>query len=137
MEPIRSMCSGYATTACPASSIWSCQCRHISSFRRAVDRAGLAYVPESRQLVVEYELPPLDVVTTVREYRCVKIRDEITASARPAKDIRERCASVVSQVSLRTLHEVFEADRSKVIDTVAFNGIVDTTDPGTGKPVQP
>jgi restriction system protein len=97
----------------------------------------LAYVPESRQLVVEYELPPLDVVPTVREYRYVKTRDEITASARPAKDIRERYASVVSQVSLRTLHEVFEADRSKVIDTVVFNGIVDTLDPGTGKPVQP
>jgi restriction system protein len=97
----------------------------------------LAFVPESRQLVVEYDLPPFGVVPTVREYRYVKARDEITASARPAKETRERYASVVSQVSLRTLHELFESDRLTTMDTIVFNGVVDTIDPATGKPVRP
>jgi len=97
----------------------------------------LAYVPESRQLVAEYELPTLDVVPTVREHRYVKTRDEITSTARPAKDIRERYTSVVTQVTLRTVHELFEADRTGVVDTVVFNGVVDTSDPRTGQAVRP
>jgi restriction system protein len=92
----------------------------------------LAYVPESRQLVVEYHLPTLDVIPSVREYRYVKSRDEV-----PVKEIRERCAGVVTQVTLRTVHELFEADRARLAETLVFNGIVDTTDPRTGQPAQP
>ena len=40
-------------------------------------------------------------------------------------------------MTLRTLHEVFEADRSGLVETVVFNGLVKTTDPGTGKPISP
>ncbi|GAA2709482.1 restriction endonuclease [Micromonospora olivasterospora] len=97
----------------------------------------LAYVPESRQLVVEYHLPTLDVIPAVREFRYVKSRDEITTTARPAKEIKDRYANLVAQVTLRTVHELFEADRSGLVDTVTFNGIVDTTDPRTGASVQP
>lgn len=97
----------------------------------------LAYVPESRQLVVEYQLPTLEVIPAVREYRYVKSRDEITTSARPAKEVKDRYASVVTQVTLRTVHELFEADRSSLLDTIVFNGVVDTTDPRTGASVQP
>ncbi|MEV6924046.1 restriction endonuclease [Dactylosporangium sp. NPDC051485] len=97
----------------------------------------LAYVPESRQLVVEYELPPLEVVPAVKEYKYVKTRHEVTSSARPAKEIKERYASVVTQVTLRTLHELFEADRTALAETVTFNGVVDTTDPRTGQSIRP
>lgn len=100
-------------------------------------RYRLAYVPESRQLVVEYHLPTLDVIPAVREYRYVKVRDEISTVARPAKEVRERYASTVSKVTLRTIHELFESDRARLVDTIVFNGVVDTTDPRTGTAVQP
>jgi restriction system protein len=44
----------------------------------------VAYVPESRQLVIEMDLPTFDVVPDVAEYRYVKAKDEITSKARPA-----------------------------------------------------
>ena len=97
----------------------------------------LAYVPESRQFVVEYELPGLDVIPTVKEYRYVKTRDEVTSTARPAKEIRDRYVSVVTQVTLRTVHELFEADRTRLVDTVVFNGMVNTVDPATGQAQRP
>ncbi|MCF7550701.1 restriction endonuclease [Pseudonocardia sp. WMMC193] len=97
----------------------------------------IAYVPESAQLVVEYGLPTIDVVPTAKEYRYVRARDEITTTNRPVKDVRTQYASVVAQVSLRTVHEVFEADRDSLIETVVFNGVVSTTDPATGQPVTP
>ncbi|MFF5177653.1 restriction endonuclease [Micromonospora sp. NPDC000316] len=97
----------------------------------------IAYVPESHQLVVEYHLPTLDVIPGVREYRYIKARDEISTVARPAKEIRERYASIVAQVTLRTVHELFESDRAGLISAIAFNGIVETTDPRTGVAIRP
>jgi restriction system protein len=97
----------------------------------------VAYVPESAQLVVEYGLPTIDAVPREKEYRYVKARDEIASVARPAKDVRSQYSSVVAQVALRTIHEIFEADRGGLVETVVFNGIVTTSDPSTGKTVTP
>jgi restriction system protein len=100
-------------------------------------RYRLAFVPESKQLVVEYELPSIVCIPTAREFRYIKSRDEITSVGRPPKEIRALYSSVVAQVTLRTLHEIFEADRSGLIETVVFNGIVTTIDPGTGQQIKP
>lgn len=97
----------------------------------------MAFVPESKQLVVEYELPPLDVVPTDKVYRYVKARDAIEDTARPASQVKALYASIVAQVTIRTLHELFEADRTAKLETVVFNGFVNTVDPAIGKPVTP
>ncbi|MFB3882370.1 MAG: restriction endonuclease [Armatimonadota bacterium] len=97
----------------------------------------LAYVPESRELVVEYELPTPDVVPDKAEYRYVKARDEITSKARKAGEISEIYADVVSAVALRTLHELFESDQGKHIESCVFNGVVQTVDPATGQGIHP
>lgn len=97
----------------------------------------VAYVPESRQLVIEYELPGFDVVPEVKSYKYVKTTDTISESSRPATQRPALYGSVVAQMTIRTLHEVFEADRGRHVDTVVFNGIVDTVDPGSGKRIRP
>jgi restriction system protein len=97
----------------------------------------LAYVPESRQVVVEYELPTVSVVPSVKAYKYVKSSDTIAESARPQVQVRTLYASVVGQVALRTLHELLEADSGTHVDAVVFNGVVDTTDPGSGRKVRP
>jgi restriction system protein len=97
----------------------------------------LAYVPESTQLVVEYELPSVSVVPSVKTYKYVKAKDEITSTPQPAAHIKALYTSVVAQVTLRTLHELFEADRTKCIDTLVLNCYVDTLDPATGTAIKP
>ncbi|HEX3492918.1 MAG TPA: restriction endonuclease [Streptosporangiaceae bacterium] len=97
----------------------------------------IAYVPDSRQIVVEYELPLVDVVPAVKAYKYVKTSDTISESARPQTQIKTLYASMVAQLAVRTVHELLSADTGKHIDTVVFNGIVDTTDPGSGRPIHP
>ncbi len=97
----------------------------------------VAYVPESRQLVAEIDLPTLSVVPSIRAYRYVKTRDEITDTARPASEMKRFYADTIAQVAVRTLHELYEADRSRWIDTIVLNGRVDTVDPGTGRDTHP
>lgn len=100
-------------------------------------RARLAYVPESKQLVVEHQLPDLSVIPTVRAYKYVKTRDEVSSTARPATHMRALYTRVVAQVALRTLHELIEADRLCLAESIVYNGIVHTVDGATGRPIRP
>jgi len=96
-----------------------------------------AYVPESRQAVIEYQLPTVEVVPTVKAYRYVKTSDTIGESARPQTQIKALYASTVAQTAIRTLYELFRSDKGGHLDTVVFNGVVDTTDPGSGRRIRP
>jgi restriction system protein len=97
----------------------------------------LAYVPESRQLVIQYQLPGFVIIPAVAEYRYVKTSDKVTQKARTVRERQERYQRVVAAVAVRTLHEVFEADRSQIAETVVFNGHVDTINDATGKQEYP
>jgi restriction system protein len=99
--------------------------------------AKLAFVPESKQLVVEYDLPPYEVVPEVANFKYVKSKDEVTSTLRPQAQRRALYSNLIAQVTLRTLHEMFEADRYDNIDTIVFNGYVETVDAGTGRMVRP
>lgn len=90
------------------------------------------YMSESRQLVVEHELPTIDAVPADKVFRFIKTKDEITSTPRPAKEVRTTYASVIAQMALRTIHEIFEADTQDYIDTVVYNGVVSQLDPATG-----
>ncbi len=50
--------------------------------------------------------------------------------------LTERATIVIAQVTLRTLHELFKADRTGYLDTVVFNGYVESVDKGTGRLVR-
>lgn len=97
----------------------------------------LAYVPESRQLVVEYELPAVTAIPAVKAQRYVRASDTISETARPLAQVKALYANAVAQVTVRTVYELLTADAGGHIDTVVFNGVVDTTDPGSGRRVRP
>ncbi|HUZ25728.1 MAG TPA: restriction endonuclease [Streptosporangiaceae bacterium] len=97
----------------------------------------LAYVPDSRQLVVEYELATVQAIPPVKAYRYVKASDTISETARPQVQVKALYAAAVAQISVRTVYELLSADVGEHIDTLVFNGVVDTTDPGSGRRVRP
>lgn len=100
-------------------------------------RYQVAYRPENRDVVVEFELPPQEVVPVMRGYRYVKARDAIDPLPRPQNETRQRYKRLIACVALRTLHEIFAATPSEVVEAVVFNGRLSTTDRATGKPARP
>lgn len=72
----------------------------------------LAYLPDSKELVVEYNLPDIAVVPRELEYRYVKTRDAIDAKARKIGEIKELYQNIIAAITLRTMHELFEADKA-------------------------
>src|SRR6266568_865353 len=98
--------------------------------------AKLAYVPESKQLVIEYDLPSFNVILDVGSFRYVKTKDEITQTVRPLAQRKTLYSSVVAQVTLRSLYEIFKADRMGHVDIIVLNGYVASIDKGTGHPIR-
>ena len=97
----------------------------------------VAYVKESKQLVVERELPTVEIVPTVSTYRYVKGNDSISSATRPALQIRETYVEIVSQLALRTLNLLFVADVVGAVDSIVLNCFVDTISPETGQRITP
>ncbi|MBA1296425.1 restriction endonuclease [Pseudomonas lurida] len=98
---------------------------------------SLAFVPESKQLVVEYELPTSEIIPEVSEYRYVKSKDEVTTKQRKPAEIKSLYSDLVASIALRCIHELYEADQGEFIEVCCFNGYVNTIDPATGLGVQP
>ncbi len=97
----------------------------------------LAYAPESKELVIEYELPALDIVPAVAEYKYTKSKDVIDEKPRKPAEIKEIYQDVVAAVTLRTIHEVLSADQGNNIQLLTFNGLVNSVDPATGHDTRP
>ncbi len=97
----------------------------------------LAYTPETRQLVVEYELPTRDVVPAAKAYRYVKSSDTVNPVARPQAQVRALYTSVVAQTVIRVVHEILESDRDGHVESIVLNAHVTAVDPATGRAVRP
>jgi restriction system protein len=88
---------------------------------------------EARELTLAVLISPPDRLPAENAYRYVKAKDEFTATTLAKTHLKARYAKVVHQVALRTLHEIFEADRTGQIQTITLEVGTETTDPATGR----
>ena len=89
--------------------------------------------PGSAELALRVLIPGPSLIPTTKSYKYVKANDEITTAPLSQKDSKDRYAGVVHQVALRTLHEIFEADRRGLIQSISLEVGTQTINPATGK----
>ena len=92
----------------------------------------LEYQADSKIIVVDYQLPPMDDLPTVESYRHVKARNEVVAKDLTVARRKSLYEGVIYQICIRTVHELLEADAISAIAAVAFNGIVTLVNAATG-----
>lgn len=90
--------------------------------------------PAAAELVLRVAVPEPSALPTIKAYKYSKGNDEIVATALSQKECRERYASAVHQVALRSFHEIFEADRRGLVRTIALEVGTTAIDPATGHP---
>jgi restriction system protein len=105
--------------------------------RSVTPKAKVAYSPDARESVVEYELPTAEVVPKAKSYRYVKSREVVVEKARPASEVKALYASAIAQLAVLSLAAIWEFDSERYIDAVVFNGVVDTLDAHSGQPTRP
>lgn len=95
------------------------------------------YNPETRLLIVNYSLPAPGDLPTLSEVRFLPTKGDFTEKRLTAAQAEKLYDSVVYQIALRTVHELFEADVVNAIESIAFNGFVRSIDKATGNEVNP
>jgi restriction system protein len=91
--------------------------------------------PSNAELRLRVIIPGPAAIPTIKTYRYVKASDEITSSDLSQKDQKDRYLGVVNNVSLRSLHEVFEADRRGLVQAISLELGTETISPATGREV--
>lgn len=89
----------------------------------------------SRTLVVSYSLPTLDALPRLREVTFVATRGEMREKSLTDAQAKALYDSVLYQIALRVVHEVFASDYALSLSSAVFNGYVTAADPGSGQVV--
>src|SRR5450759_730740 len=95
-----------------------------------------SYDATTRELVVTLQLPSPEQIPTVKLHKYIKAKDEIAETQQTQKERRDRYGDLVNNMTLRTLHEVWESDRAGHVDTISLTGYVEHVDPATGNETQ-
>lgn len=95
----------------------------------------LEYQGETKTLVIDYFLPSPEDVPALKEVKYVASKDEFTEVHLQEAAFNKMYDSLLYQIALRTIHEVYESDQIDSIVAVVFNGWVRSIDKGTGKPI--
>ncbi len=97
--------------------------------------ASIEFVEESRTIVVDYCLPDITALPTLKEVKYIATRDAFQEVHVNEGWLNRTYDSVLYQIALRSLYELFQADAANAIDAVVFNGWVNSIDKATGKEV--
>ena len=93
----------------------------------------LEFNRDNRILIVDYQLPAPNALPTLTEVKYIISRKAFTEKHLPQTKQRKLYDDLLYQISLRTIHELFEADTVEALSAVVFNGYVTSIDKGTGK----
>ena len=91
---------------------------------------------ELRELTLSVTVPAPASVPSVKQVKYIAASDEVRETPVSQKDQRQRYNTAVTSVAIRTLHEVFEADRAERIESISMTVSTAVTDPATGHPAE-
>lgn len=92
-----------------------------------------SFDPGTAELSMQVSIPSPNEFPAVKSYKYVKASDEIRATDLSAAEKKKRYCSAIYQVAIRSLHEVFEADRRDLIQTISLEVGTIEREPATGK----
>ncbi|MFC1740061.1 hypothetical protein ACFL0N_01105 [Pseudomonadota bacterium] len=90
------------------------------------------FEPATAELIMTVQIPPPCDFPNVKAYKYIKSSDKITETLLTQRDQKSRYAGAIHQVGIRSIHEVFEADRRGIIKTISLEVGTKTIVPATG-----
>ncbi len=90
---------------------------------------------ETSELRIDLTFPLPEDLPQVKSYKYVRSGDSTTSTMHTVKDLKDRYNFLVCAMTLRSLYEIFDAERFGHIHTVSFIGGVTHLHEGLGKEV--
>ena len=94
---------------------------------------NLEYKSDTKILVLDYRLPSPDQIPTLKGVKFIATRSELQESHISEAQKNRIYDSVIYQIALRTIHELFEGDTVDALAAVSLNGIVQAVNKATGQ----
>jgi len=92
----------------------------------------LEYNPETRILIVEYELPPIEVFPRIKEVKYNVTAKTFKETYFTDSQMNAKYDESLYKIALRTIYELFEADAINAFEAISFNGWVKAINKATG-----
>ena len=108
--------------------------KYPDSFPREYD---IHYNPENRILIVECRLPSPEHIPRVKEVKYVQSRDEFVESRLADSAFNKMYDDLLYKIALRSIYVLYDADVAEAIDSIVFNGWVNSIDKATGQQIRP
>ena len=88
--------------------------------------------PALGELSIKVTIPKPSRLNTIKAYKYIQSRDEVTFTNVSKAELKRRYLSIVNQVCLRTMHEIFESDRKPIINSASITVGTIAHDAATG-----
>lgn len=95
----------------------------------------IEYQPKTKIIIVDYSLPDIDSIPTLKSVKYIAAREEFSETHISAAALNKLYDDLLYQIALRTIHELYEADVANALESIVFNGWVESVDKATGKNV--
>ncbi len=92
----------------------------------------IEYNPNNKILIVEYELPSQEHLPKLKGVKYIASKKKLEESFISDSQLTRMYDNVIYQITLRTMHELFEADALNVLAAISFNGWVNSINEATG-----
>jgi restriction system protein len=97
----------------------------------------LQYIPGTKTLIVDYELPPIEAFPVTKEVRYIASRKEFKETPIPEAQRKKNYDDILYQLALASLYKLFQSDAADALEMVIFNGWVQSVDKATGAAIHP
>lgn len=125
-----------------------CQADAISDFMRlgllflrfpcSFPRAEVVqYLPDRKALAVSFRLPAEEDIVFIKELRFIKKTGELQQVLLKQKERDALYTSILAQVALSVISQMFASDNTKLVDIIFFQGWLKYMDRSVGKEVEP
>jgi restriction system protein len=105
--------------------------------RQSKPATNLAYHEAQRKLVVGYALPPIGELPKIDEVRFSQRENRIIEIPFSAERLTEMHRDLIIKIALVVMYRLFQSDTADALNSITFNGTIDTIDRATGREINP
>lgn len=96
-------------------------------------RFEAGYCPNTKELVVDYQLPAPAAMPDIAEYKYVKTKDLIEPKPMKVADQNALYKATIQSLVLRILKQLVVGAHPSKLDSIVLNGLVETINPSNGR----
>jgi len=96
---------------------------------------NLDYNPNNEILIVDYSLPDIENIPKLNEVKYIQAKKVFKEIYISDAELRRLYDDLLYQITVRSIHELYEADVVNALKSIVFNGWVNSVDKATGKKV--